>query len=153
MKALNAMAVEARHESGYPEPFCSRVLPREKRALGDAFGLTSIGVNLTVLHAGVESSMRHWHDREDELIYVLDGEVVLRTDAGEEVLVAGMFAGFKAGDENAHQLVNRSERPATYLEISNRDAACIAVYPDVDMAYGKDVDGGSRYVHKDGTPY
>jgi uncharacterized cupin superfamily protein len=153
MKAIKAMSVKARNESGYPEPFCSRVLPREKRALGDAFGLTSIGVSLTILHPGVESSMRHWHDREDELIYVLDGELVLRTDGGEETLVAGMFAGFKAGDPDAHQFINRGNRPATYLEISNRDPADVCVYPDVDIAYGQDAAGNQIYVHKDGKPY
>jgi uncharacterized cupin superfamily protein len=153
MKALVASAVVAGSVSGYPEPFRSRVLPREKRALGDAFGLTSIGVSLTVLHPGVESSMRHWHDREDELIYVLEGELVLRTDQGEELLHAGMVIGFKAGDRDAHQFVNRSDRPAIYLEISNRDDADTCVYPDVDMAYGKDDHGRHIYAHKDGTPY
>lgn len=153
MKSLVATTVEAGRSSGYPEPFCSRVLPREKRALGDAFGLTSIGVSLTVLHPGVESSMRHWHDREDELIYLLEGELVLRTNDSEESLQAGMVVGFKAGDRDAHQFVNRSDRAATYLEISNRDAADVCVYPDVDMAYGTDAEGHNIYVHKDGTPY
>ena len=153
MKALVATTVEAGRRSGYPEPFCSRVLPREKRALGDAFGLTSIGVSLTVLHPGVESSMRHWHDREDELIYLLEGELVLRTNDGEEPLQAGMVVGFKAGDRDAHQFVNRSDRPATYLEISNRDAADVCVYPDVDLAYGFDAEGQRAFVHKNGTPY
>ena len=153
MKALHAIDVETQTHSGYPEPFRSRVLPREKRRLGDAFGLTAIGVNLTVLPAGVESSMRHWHDREDELVYVLDGELGLRTDAGEQVLTAGMCVGFKAGDADAHQFVNRGDRPATYLEISSRDAADVCTYPDVDMAFGADAQGNFRYEHKDGTPY
>lgn len=153
MRALKATDVKARTGSGYPAPFRSRVLPREKRALGDAFGLAGIGVNLTVLPAGVESSMRHWHDREDEFVYVLDGEIALWTDGGEEVLVAGMCVGFKAGDTDAHQFINRGDRAATYLEISNRDAGDTCVYPDVDLAYGEDADGGRTYVHKDGTPY
>ena len=153
MKARKAMALEARIGSGYPEPFRSRVLPREKRALGEAFGLTFIGVNLTVLHPGVESSMRHWHDREDELIYMLDGEIVLRTDTGEETLCAGMVVGFKAGDCDAHQFVNRGDRPATYLEISNRDDADVGGYPDVDLAYGFDAEGHRVFVRKDGTSY
>jgi uncharacterized cupin superfamily protein len=153
MKALRATDLEPHNSSGYPEPFRSRVLPREKRKLGDAFGLTAIGVNLTVLHPGIESSMRHWHDREDELVYVLDGEIVLRTEDGEQTLGAGMFVGFKAGDADAHQFVNRRERPATYLEISSRDGADVCVYPDVDMAYGEDAEGNQIYIHKDGTPY
>ena len=153
MKALSADDVEARSRCGYPEPFHSRVMPREKRALGDAFGLARIGVNLTTLPPGKESSMRHWHDREDEFIYVLEGEVVLRTDEGEQVVGPGMFAGFKAGNPDAHHLINRGMQPAVYLEISNRDNADVAVYPDVDLAFGTDADGGFVYTRKDGTPY
>ena len=153
MPAKQALSLPARSSSLYPEPFRSRVLPRDKRALGDAFGLTQIGVNLTVLHPGVESSMRHWHSHEDELIYVLEGELILITDAGEEVLGPGMVAGFKAGDSNAHQLVNRSERPALYLEVSNRDARDSARYPDVDLCADKDAAGRWHFTHKDGLPY
>jgi uncharacterized cupin superfamily protein len=143
-----------RSSSGYPEPYRSRVMPREKRALGDAFGLTKIGVNLTTLPPGKESSMRHWHTHEDELIYVLEGEVVLRTDAGEHVLRAGMCAGFPAGVQDGHQLINRSDRPARYLEISIRDPADEASYsdPDVDMQYRITPDGG-RFTRRDGTPH
>jgi uncharacterized cupin superfamily protein len=143
-----------RSSCGYPEPYRSRVMPREKRALGDAFGLTKIGVNLTTLPPGKESSMRHWHTHEDELIYVLEGEVVLRTDAGEHVLRAGMCAGFPAGVQDGHQLINRSDRPARYLEISNRDPADEASYsdPDVDMQYRITPDGG-RFTRRDGTPH
>jgi uncharacterized cupin superfamily protein len=140
-------------DSGYPEPFRSRVLPREKRALGEAFGLTAFGVNLTVLGPGRESSMRHWHSHEDELIYVLEGELVLVSDAGDERLEAGMVAGFAAGDDNAHQLVNRSDRPAVYLEIGGRDARDVARYPDVDLHCEADGQGGYRFSRKDGTPY
>src|ERR671919_2769756 len=98
--ALDPATLPPRSSSGYPEPFRSRVLPREKRALGDALGLTKIGVNLTTLSPGKESSMRHFHTREDELVFVLEGEVVLRTDEGEQVLTAGMCAGFPAGVRN-----------------------------------------------------
>src|ERR671919_3100253 len=98
--ALDPAGVSPRTSSGYPEPFRSRVLPREKRALGDALGLTKIGVNMTTLPPGKESSMRHYHTREDELVFVLEGEVVLRTDEGEQVLTAGMCAGFPAGVRN-----------------------------------------------------
>src|ERR1700739_2435721 len=131
--ALDPSTLEARNASGYPEPFRSRVLPREKRALGDALGLTKIGVNLTTLPPGKESSMRHWHTREDELVFVVEGEVVLVTDEGEQTLRAGTCAGFPAGAKNGHQLVNRSDRPARYLEISNRDPEDTAEYPDVDL--------------------
>src|SRR3954471_19916917 len=107
--ALDPATVSARSTSGYPEPYRSRVLPREKRALGDALGLSRIGVNLTTLPPGKESSMRHWHTREDELVFVLEGEVVLLSDQGEQRLTAGMCAGFPAGREDGHQLVNRSD--------------------------------------------
>ena len=151
--ALDPSSIEPRSTSGYPEPFRSRVLPRQKRALGDALGLTKIGVNLTTLMPGKESSMRHFHTREDEMVFVLEGEVVLRTDEGEQVLSAGMCAGFPAGVRNGHQVVNRSNRPARYLEISNRDPEDSAEYPDVDLAYRKDAQGSAVYTRKDGTPY
>jgi len=151
--ALDPAAVTPRGTSGYPEPFRSRVLPREKRALGDALGLTKIGVNLTTLPPGKESSMRHFHTREDELVFVLEGEVVLRTDEGEQALTAGMCAGFPAGARNGHQLVNRSDRPARYLEISNRDPADAAEYPDVDLACHKAADGRLVFTRKDGSSH
>lgn len=150
--ALDPNTLTPRTGSTYPEPFRSRCLPREKRALGDALGLTRIGVNLTTLMPGVESSMRHHHTREDELIYVLEGEVHLITEGGEQVLTAGMCAGFAAGSGDGHQLVNRSDRPARYLEFSNRDPDDSAQYPDVDLAYSKTA-AGPRFTHRDGTPY
>jgi uncharacterized cupin superfamily protein len=151
--ALDPATLEPRSSSGYPEPFRSRVLPREKRALGDALGLTKIGVNLTTLMPGKESSMRHFHTREDELVYVLEGEVVLRTEAGEQVLTPGTCAGFPSGSRDGHQLVNRTERPARYLEISNRDPDDAAEYPDVDLAYRKAPDGKPIFTKKDGSAF
>jgi len=151
--ALDPHTVEAVVRSGYPEPYRSRVLPREKRRLGDALGLTRVGINHTTLPPGKESSMRHWHTREDEFVYVLEGEVVLRTGAGEQLLSAGMCAGFPAGADDGHQLVNRSARPAVYLEISNRDAADTAHYadPDVDLCWSPPHAPG-RFTRRDGTP-
>jgi uncharacterized cupin superfamily protein len=151
--ALDPVTLSPRSSSLYPEPFRSRVLPREKRALGNALGLTKIGVNLTTLAPGKESSMRHFHTHEDELVFVLEGEVVLRTDEAEQTLTAGMCAGFAAGSRNGHQLVNRSDRPARYLEISNRDPEDSAEYPDVDLAYRKAPDGTAVFTHKDGERY
>src|SRR5262245_18168020 len=133
--ALDPMTLEPRTGSGYPEPYRSRVLPREKRQLGDALGLTTIGINHTVLPPGKESSMRHWHTHEEEFIYMLSGEVVLRTDAGEQTLTAGMCAGFPLGTKDGHQLINRGQEPAVYLEVSNRDANDCAFYSDVDLQY------------------
>jgi len=151
--ALDPLTLVGRTTSGYPEPFRSRVLPREKRALGDALGLTKIGVNMTTLPPGKESSMRHFHDQEDELIFVLEGELVLRSDDGEQVLGAGMCAGFPAGARDGHQLINRSDRPARYLEVSNRAPDDRVVYCDVDLACTKTADGRYVYAHKDGTGY
>lgn len=151
--ALDPASLSPRTVSGYPEPFRSRVVPREKRVLGDALGLTKVGANLTTLFPGAESSMRHYHSHEDELVFILEGEVVLRTDEGEQTLTAGMCAGFPAGIKNGHQLVNRSARPARYLEISNRDPADAAEYSDDDLKYEKTSEGAAAYSRKDGTPY
>jgi uncharacterized cupin superfamily protein len=150
--ALDPSTIPPRSASGYPEPFRSRVLPREKRALGDALGLTKIGVNLTTLMPGKESAMRHHHTREDELIYILEGEVVLITDGGEQVLRAGMAAGFRAGVADGHHLVNRSQRAALYLEIGDRSPGDVFHYPDVDLD-GRDVGPQPVFRHKDGTPW
>lgn len=146
--ALNPSDLDPRTGSTYPDPFRARVTPREKRALG----LTKIGVNLTTLFPGKESALRHHHSHEDELVFVLEGEVVLRTDEGEQVLTAGQCAGFPAGARNGHHLVNRSAAPARYLEISNRDPEDGAEYPDEDLSVRK-VGGKYVYTHKDGTPY
>jgi len=151
--ALDPATVSPRSSSGYPEPFRSRVLPREKRALGTALGLTKIGVNLTTLAPGKESSMRHFHTHEDEMVFVIEGEVVLRTDEGEQVLTAGTCAGFPSGSRDGHQLVNRSGQPARYLEISNRDPEDTAEYPDVDLACHKAPDGRPVFTRKDGGKY
>ena len=148
--ALDPATLEPRTGSGYPEPYRSRVLPREKRPLGEALGLKKIGINQTVLPPGKESSMRHWHTHEEEFIYVLSGEVVLCTDAGEQTLAAGMCAGFPLGTSDGHQPVNRSSQPAVYLEISNRDAADSAVYPDVDLHY-HGANAAVKFTRKDGS--
>ena len=153
LPALDPLSLPARSTSLYPEPFRSRVLPREKRALGDATGLTKIGVNLTTLAPGKESSMRHHHTHEDEFVFVLEGEVVLMTDEGEQRLCAGACAGFPAGSRDGHQLVNQSDKPARYLEISNREEGDRPEYTDVDLALLPGADGKLAFMHKDGRPY
>lgn len=153
LPALDPSTVTARTGSSYPEVFQSRVLPREKRALGDALGLTRFGVNLTTLFPGRESSLRHHHSQEDELVFVLTGEVVLVTDGGEQRLSAGMCAGFPAGSGISHHLVNRGDRPARYLEIGNRDPADTVEYLDVDLAVRKDPKGGWLFTRRDGSAY
>lgn len=153
LPAIDPAIVTPRTTSTYPEVFRARVLPREKRALGDALGLTRLGVNLTTLFPGKESSLRHYHSHEDELVFVLEGELVLRTDEGEQCLSAGMCAGFPAGTKNGHQLINRSLSPARYLEISNRDSADTAGYSDVDLQVSKSADGSWVYSRRDGSSY
>lgn len=151
--AIDPMTIEPRIGSGYPEPFRAICMNREKRALGDLFGLDQFGVNLTRLAPGAASAQRHWHSHEDELIYILDGEAVLITDAGEQVMTAGMCAGFKADVPDGHHLVNRSDRDVVFLEIGTRAMEGGADYPDIDMIVLRDESGKWRYLHKDGTPY
>jgi uncharacterized cupin superfamily protein len=154
--ALDPMTLTPRTSSGYPEPYRSRVLPREKRALGDALGLKTIGINHTVLAPGKESSMRHWHTHEEEFVYVLSGEVVLRTDGGEQVLTPGMCAGFPASADgktgDGHQLINRGVVPAVYLEVSNRDARDQAFYTEVDLHF-HGADAAVQFTRKDGSRF
>jgi uncharacterized cupin superfamily protein len=138
----------------YPAPFDQPCRNRTWVRLGDAAGLTQFGANLVSLAPGVWSSQRHWHSHEDEFVYVLAGEVVLVTDAGEETLQAGDCAGFKAGERDGHCLQNRSSRPAELLVVGSRHDADHGEYPDIDLKFkaGR-YEGQGGYVHKDGTPY
>ncbi len=133
----------------YPEPFRAMVAGRARRVLGDALGLTHFGVNLTRLDPGAYSSMRHWHSLEDEFIYVLEGELTLITDAGEQTLTPGTAAGFPAGKPDAHHLVNRGSSAATYLEVGDRRPGDAVSYPDGDLA----MRWMRAFTHKDGRPY
>jgi uncharacterized cupin superfamily protein len=152
--AIEANAVPpSRPGRGYPEPFASRVAGRVRRALGDAFGLTNFGANLTRLPPGGMSALRHTHMREDEFIYILEGEPILVTNAGETRLRAGMCAGFKAGSGDAHHLINRTGRDVTYLEIGDRNPGDTVVYPDDDIGRALTPDGQRIFVHADGRPY
>jgi uncharacterized cupin superfamily protein len=150
--ALDPAHVPEQSSSGYPEPYKSRVAGRHRRRLGAAAGLKNFGVNLTRLDPGFESSMRHWHARQDEFIYVLEGEVTLVTDAGRQKLAAGTAAGFPAGKADGHQLVNETDKPAVYLEIGDRTPDDGANYTDVDLA-ARLVDGKWVFSHRDGRPY
>jgi uncharacterized cupin superfamily protein len=151
--AIDPHAVPARRTTSYPEPFRNVVAGREKRALGDVAGLKNFGVNLTRLEPGAASALRHWHERQDEFIYVLEGELVLVTDLGEEALGPGMAAGFPAGRACGHQLVNRTDKPALYLEIGDRTPGERAHYPADDLSAVMDPEGRLRFTHKDGRPY
>jgi uncharacterized cupin superfamily protein len=152
--ALTAAQAPARTKpSNYPEPFASMMAGREKRPLGDLFGLSNFGVNLTRIAPGAISALRHAHTRQDEFIYILSGHPVLRTEAGETALEPGMCAGFKAGSGDGHQLINRSQEDVWYLEVGDRTAGDAATYPDDDLQAELGPDGKWQFRHKDGKPY
>jgi uncharacterized cupin superfamily protein len=138
--------------SNYPEPFFSRMAGRDKRPLGDPFGLTNFGVNLTRLKPGGSSSIRHAHTKQDEFVYLLEGRPTLVTDAGRTALKPGMCAGFKAGSGDAHHLINETEDDVVYLEIGDRTPGDSVTYPDDDLMAVR-VEGAWRFARKDGTPY
>ena len=151
-KRIDISALEPLTGTLYPPPFDEPCRSRERTKLGDGAGITQFGVNLLRLPPGAWSSQRHWHTGSDEFVYILAGEVVLVTDAGEEILRAGEAAGFKAGDGNGHCLQNRSRIDARILEIGTRVADDTVYYSDIDMvcpAGGKP----AIYTQKDGTPY
>ena len=140
--------------SRYPAPFDQPCKARSWLRLGEAAGLTQFGVNLVRLPSGTWSSQRHWHSHEDELVYVLEGEVVLVTDAGGETLRTGESAGFKADVRDGHHLQNRSTSDAVLLVVGSRSDADHGEYPDIDMMFtGNRYAGKGGYCRKDGTPY
>jgi uncharacterized cupin superfamily protein len=138
--------------STYPSPFDEPCRPRERKRLGDAAGLTQYGVNLLRLPPGAWSSQRHWHTHSDEFIYVLAGEVVLVTDAGEETLRAGDAAGFKAGDPDGHCLRNLSDADVLVLEVGTRVTEEAAYYPDIDLV-ARVGEASPGFTRRDGTAY
>ncbi|NJL70003.1 MAG: cupin domain-containing protein [Microcoleus sp. SM1_3_4] len=138
--------------SNYPQQFKSAVAGRVKKRLGNAAGLQNFGVNLVKLAPGSCSALRHWHSRQDELIYVLEGEVTLVTNAGEELLKPGMAAGFPAGEADGHHLVNRSNSDVVYLEMGDRTSGDEVDYPDEDLI-AKDSGNGWIFTRKNGDIY
>lgn len=153
MPKIDIAAAAVRTSTIYPDAFKSAVAGREKRVLGELAGLTQFGVNLTVLKPGAASALRHWHEHEDEFVFVVDGELTLIEDGGEVVLKAGECAGFKAGVPNGHHLVNKSNRDATYLEIGTRGPHEVAHYPDDDLHLVRTADGKMAMTRKSGEPY
>jgi uncharacterized cupin superfamily protein len=152
MPKIDIEAIQEANSTSYPAPFRELVKGRFRKALGNAGGLTQFGVNLCRLSPGAATAQRHWHEKEDEFVFVLDGELVLIEDNGETVLKAGDAAAFKAGTRNGHHLVNRSGRDALLLEIGTRDPNDRGEYPDVDMKFVCE-NGVDRFLHRDGTPY
>lgn len=161
LPALDSDAVTEVRGSGYPEPFKSRMGDRIKQRLGAALGLQQFGVNRVRLGPGGQSALRHWHTHEEEFVYLLEGELVLRTDRGEQTLRAGDCAGYPANRGDGHQLLNRGDSVAVYLEIGTRSEQDRCHYPDDDLKldYRQTVsaDGDTQLeevaLHKDGTAY
>jgi uncharacterized cupin superfamily protein len=138
--------------TNYPKPFDEVVKGRSRKRLARTAGLTQFGVNVCTLKPGAASSQRHWHENEDEFVYVLEGEIVLCEDGGETVLKPGDAAAWKAGVADGHCLINRSGRDAVFIEVGTRAAAEKAHYSDIDMMVVRDA-SGFNYTHKDGKPY
>jgi uncharacterized cupin superfamily protein len=138
----------------FPPEMVARVAAgRDKRALGDLFGLTNFGVNLTRLAPGGRSALRHAHGKQEEFVYILEGEPTLVTNAGETLLKPGMCAGFKAGTGDAHHIINRTQKDVVFLEVGDRSAGDSVSYPDDDVVAVYGADGKWKYSRKDGTPY
>ena len=150
-KATSSIAAST--GSTYPEPFRAAVAARRKRALGDAFGLTAFGVNLVELAPGNCSSQRHWHSHEDELVYVLEGELTLITEGAEEHMQPGDVVAFKAGVANGHQLRNDGKLTAVYLEVGNRHDADEVFYPDIDLELRRTGTGRREFRHRNGEAW
>ncbi len=149
--ALDPAAVPARTGTLYPDTFKPLVAGRSKQALGDALGLANFGVNLTRLAPGAHSAARHWHSKQDEFVWIVEGEATLLTDAGAQTLGPGMCAGFPAGKADGHCLVNRSNRDVVYLEVGDRSPGDVSRYPDDDMHATAAMT--YKITRKDGTPY
>ena len=152
MPKVDIAKVPVKSGTFYPAQFQAECLGRHKQAIGDAAGLTQFGVNITRISPGAASALRHWHEQEDEFIYVLEGELVLVENDGEVVLKPGDAAGFKAGSGNAHRLINRGNRDAVYFEVGTRAKSERVHYPDVDLVMERD-DKSRRYLHPSGEPY
>ena len=150
--ALDPEEVAVRQGSSYPAAFREPCRTRIKRALGDALGLTDFGVNLVTLPPGAWSAQRHWHSHEDEFVYVVEGELTLITDGGEQALGAGQVAGFPAGKADGHHLVNKGTAPVTYLEIGDRRQDDAVTYPDADL-HLEPTPEGHVFTDKKGAPY
>ena len=151
MPQIDISRIPAQQIASYPKEFAAVISGREKQRIGDAVGLTQFGVNITRIKAGAASALRHWHEQEDEFIYVLEGELVLQENDGETLLRPGDAAGFKAASGVAHCLINRTQHDAVYLEVGTRAASERVHYPDVDFLMERDATG-RRYFRKSGEP-
>ena len=151
MPRIDIAKIPAQQIASYPKEFAAVISGREKQRIGDAAGLTQFGVDVTRIKAGSASALRHWHEQEDEFIYMIEGELILQENDGETVLKPGDAAGFKAGSGIAHCLINRTGRDAVYLEVGTRATSERVHYPDVDFRMERD-DTGRRWMRRSGEP-
>ena len=149
---LDIAELPVRTGTGYPKPYDKEMQGRSNVVLGNHFGLTQFGVNITTLEPGAWSSQRHWHENEDELVYALEGEMVIVDDNGRHSFGPGQCAGFKSGNGNGHHIINESNKTAKFLVVGTRSKNAIGYYSDIDMMFVED-EKGVRFVHKDGTSY
>jgi uncharacterized cupin superfamily protein len=152
MPRLDRASIPFVESTGYPPALAGAVRGRSYQRLTQAGGLTQFGANICRLAPGAASSIRHWHENEDEFAMMIEGELVLIENEGETIMRAGDCAAFPAGVANGHHFVNRSDRPAAFLIVGARAGTETAHYPDVDLTFVKDA-AGAHYTHKDGTPY
>lgn len=150
MPKIDVASVPARSGSAYPSPYDAEVEGRTSQRLGDAGGLTQFGANLVTLQPGAKASLRHWHQEQDEFLWVTDGALTLIDDTGETLMFAGEAAAFPAGDANGHHMVNRSDAPGSFLVIGTRTPTETAHYSDVDMM-GRSADGAFKFTRRDGS--
>jgi len=151
MPRIDLESIEQVSRTGYPEPFNREVAGRRSQKLGPFFGLSDFGATVTTLEPGAWSSQRHWHEGEDELVVMLEGEAVLVEDSGETVMRPGDMAVFPKGVADGHHLINRSDGPCRLIAIGKAGVSAPVFYSDIDMMI--DPARGSGYRHKDGTPY
>jgi uncharacterized cupin superfamily protein len=152
MPRIDIAKIPAQQIASYPKEFAAVISGREKQRIGDAAGLTQFGVDVTRIKAGSASALRHWHEQEDEFIYMIEGELILQENDGETVLKPGDAAGFKSGSGIAHCLVNRTTRDAVYLEVGTRANSERVHYPDVDFMMERHR-AGRRYFRKSGERF
>lgn len=152
-KVFRAEDVAETNATSYPEPFRAMNMQRYARRLGDFAGLKYFGVNLVRILPGGQSSCRHAHKVQDEIVLIMEGEITLETDAGREKLLPGTWVGFPAGTGDAHRLLNETAKDVVFLVVGDRTPGEVGTYPDVDLHAKSDPDGKWRYFHKDGTPY
>ena len=152
MPVIDTAKLTPRTGSIYPSPYAEMVAGRSSLRLGQAGGLTQFGANLIILQPGALSSLRHWHQNEDEFVMITEGECVLIQDGGETVMRVGDCAAFPAGDPDGHHFINRTDREARFLVVGTKATVEVATYSDVDFQVHIE-NGQPRFTYQDGTDW